>query len=154
MADILDSPEMQTQNSFFLFNLGVHYSISLNFTTYKGLIDNLVKLIKSKMNHKNENMATPVWKTTTSIEKEKTHKMYAELRKNVTHWRFHTHQVMQQSLNTSLLRYYCLSARVGLSIKSADVTLACQFTIINSNKGDDHLITMIFSKYSTCCLHW
>ena len=94
MADILDSPEMQTQNSFFLFNLGVHYPISLNFTTYKGLIDNLVKLIKTKMNHKNENMVTPVWKTTTSIEKEKTHKMYAELTKNVTHWRFHTHQVM------------------------------------------------------------
>ena len=96
MADILDSPEMQTQNSVFLFNLGVHYHLSLNFTTYKGLIDNLVRLIKSKMEHKNENMATPVWKTTTSIEREKALKIYKELPKNVTFGRFHTHQVMKR----------------------------------------------------------
>ena len=93
MNDILDSPDLRTGKSVFLFNLGVHYPISLNFTTYKDLIDNVVKLIKTKITNRNGNMAVPIWKTTTSIEKEKTHKMYAELPRNVTHWRFHTHQV-------------------------------------------------------------
>ena len=93
MADVLDSPEMQTLNSVFLFNLGVHYSVSLNFTSYKGLIDNAVRLINRKVRQRNKNLAIPVWKSTTSIEREKTYKMYAELPKNVTHGRFHTHQV-------------------------------------------------------------
>lgn len=93
MNEILDSPDMKTQNSVFLFNLGVHFSISLNFTTYKHLIDNVVKLIQSKTVQENGNMAMPIWKTTTSIEKENVHKMFAELPRNKTHWRFHTHQV-------------------------------------------------------------
>ena len=93
MSDILDSPDMRTQNSVFVFNLGVHYSISLNFTTYKDLIDSVVKLIKNKIEHGHGHTAVPVWKTTTSIEKENTHKMFAELPRNKTHWRFHTHQV-------------------------------------------------------------
>lgn len=94
MNDILESPDMRTQNSVFLFNLGVHYSISLNFTTYKDVIDNVVELIKSKIAYGNGNIAVPVWKTTTSIEKEKTNKMHSDLPRNKTDWRFHTHQVL------------------------------------------------------------
>lgn len=94
MADVLDSPEMQTPNSVFLFNLGVHYSVSLNFTSYKGLIDNAVRLINRKVGRRNKNLAIPVWKSTTSIEREKMYEMYAELPKNVTYGRFHTHQVI------------------------------------------------------------
>ena len=93
MTEILDSADMKTHNSVFLFNLGVHFSVSLNFTTYRHLIDNIVKLVKRKTFEKNENTAIPIWKTTTSIEKENVHKMYAELPRNITHWRFHTHQV-------------------------------------------------------------
>lgn len=93
MSKIFDSPDMKKQDSVFLFNLGVHYSVSLNFTTYRHLIDNVVRLIKSKTDHSNGNMAMPIWKTTTSIEKEMCHKMFAELPTNKTHWRFHTHQV-------------------------------------------------------------
>lgn len=94
IADVLDSPEMQTPNSVFLFNLGVHYSVSLNFTSYKGLIDNAVRLINRKVGRRNKNLAIPVWKSTTSIEREKMYEMYAELPKNVTYGRFHTHQVI------------------------------------------------------------
>ena len=93
MTTILDTPDMRSQNSVFLFNIGVHYPISINFTTYKDLIDSVVKLIKSRVDVGNQNMPIVVWKTTTSIEKEKTHLMFAELPKNKTHWRFHTHQV-------------------------------------------------------------
>ena len=93
MNTIFHSPHMKIHNSVFLFNLGVHYSISLNFTTYKHLIDEVIKLIQRKIVQEEGNMAMRIWKTTTSIEKENVHKMFAELPKNKTHWRFHTHQV-------------------------------------------------------------
>ena len=93
MSEILNSSDLKTQDSVFLFNLGVHYSVSLNFTTYRRLIDNVVKLVKKKLDNTMENMPILIWKTTTSIEKEMVHKMYAELPRNKTHWRFHTHQV-------------------------------------------------------------
>ena len=93
MSEILNSSDLKTQDSMFLFNLGVHYSVSLNFTTYRRLIDNVVKLVKKKLDNTMENMPILIWKTTTSIEKEMVHKMYAELPRNKTHWRFHTHQV-------------------------------------------------------------
>ena len=76
---------MRSQNSVFLFNIGVHYTISINFTTYKDLIDSVVKLIKSRVDVGNQNMPIVIWKTSTSIEMEKTYLK--------THWRFHTYQV-------------------------------------------------------------
>ena len=93
MSEVLDSPHMKTHNSVFLFNLGVHYSISLNFTTYKHLMDEVIKLIQRKIVQEEGNMAMAIWKTTTSIEREKVYKMFAELPKNKTNWRFHTYQV-------------------------------------------------------------
>ena len=82
---MFDSPDMRSQNSVFLFNIGVHYAMSINFTTYKDLIDSAVKLIKSRVDAGNQNVPIVIWKTTTSIEKEKTYLK--------PHWRFHTHQV-------------------------------------------------------------
>ena len=84
---------MRGQNSVFVFNLGVHYSMSLNFTTYRDLVDSVIILLKRNVDVQNNNKPIVIWKTTTSIEKEKTHLMFAELPKNKTHWRFHTHQV-------------------------------------------------------------
>jgi len=115
MNDILESPDMRTQNSVFLFNLGVHYSISLNFTTYKDVIDNVVELVKSKIAYGNGNTAVPVWKTTTSIEKEKTNKMHSDLPRNKTDWRFHTHQRLE------LFHKYAVSAMCKAGILVLDV---------------------------------
>ena len=92
-TNILDSPDMRRQNSVFLFNLGVHHSISLNFTTYRDLVDSVITLLRRKVEVQHNNKPIVIWKTTTSIEKEKTHLMFAELPRNKTHWRFHTHQV-------------------------------------------------------------
>ena len=50
LTNILDSPDMRRQNSVFLFNLGVHYPISLNFTTYRDLVDSVIKLLRRKAN--------------------------------------------------------------------------------------------------------
>lgn len=115
MADILDSPDMKTHNSVFLFNLGVHFYISLNFTTYRRLVDNIVKLLKRKTIEKDGDMAIPIWKTTTSIEKENVHKMYVELPRNLTHWRFHTHQRLE------LFHKYAVSAMCKAAIPVLDV---------------------------------
>ena len=93
LTNILDSPDMRRQNSVFLFNLGVHYPISLNFTTYRDLVDSVITLLRRKVEVQHNNKPIVIWKTTTSVEKEKTHLMFAELPRNKTHWRFHTHQV-------------------------------------------------------------
>ena len=42
LTNILDSSDMRGQNSVFVFNLGVHYSMSLNFTTYRDLVDSVI----------------------------------------------------------------------------------------------------------------
>lgn len=117
MASVLDSPGLKHQNSLFLFNLGVHYHISINFTTFKDLIDNVVKLINNKVLQKGENVTIfPVWKTATSIEREKAHKLYPErLPTNVTHWRFHTHQRLE------LFSKYATSAMCKAGIPVLDV---------------------------------
>ena len=87
LTNILDSPDLRGQNSVFVFNLGVHYSMSLNFTSFRDLVDSVTMLLRRKVDVQNNNKPIVIWKTTTSIEKEKTQP------KNLTHWRFHTHQV-------------------------------------------------------------
>lgn len=87
MTNILDSPDMRGQNSVFVFNLGVHYSMSLNFTTYRDLVDSVIMLLRRKVHVQNNNKPIVIWKTTTFIEKEKTYP------KNLTGWRFETLQV-------------------------------------------------------------
>ena len=82
---------MRGQNSVFLFNLGVHYSISLNFTTFRDLVDSVIMLLRRKVDVQHNNKPIVIWKTTTSIEKEKTYP------KNLTRWRFHTRQVFASS---------------------------------------------------------
>ena len=75
----------------FLFNLGVHYSISLNFTTFRDLVDSVIMLLRRKIDVQHNNKPIVIWKTTSSIEKEKTSP------KNLTRWRFHTRQVSASS---------------------------------------------------------
>ena len=76
LTNILDSPDMRGQNSVFEFNLGVHYSMSLNFTTYRDLVDSVIIPLKRNVDVQNNNKPIVIWKTTTSIEKEKTCLLY------------------------------------------------------------------------------
>ena len=73
LTNILDSPDMRGQNSVFVFN--------------RDLVDSVIKLLKRNVDVQNNNKPIVIWKTTTSIEKEKTYP------KNLTRWRFHTRQV-------------------------------------------------------------
>ena len=88
--NILDSPDMRGQNSVVLFNLGVHYIISLNFTTYRDLVDSVIILLRRKVDVQHNNKPIVIWKTTTSVEREKA-------RKDLTHFRFYTRQVTASS---------------------------------------------------------
>ena len=87
---------MNRPESVFLFNLGIHYSVTLNFTTYNQLISNVIALLQKT--YLDEGSATAsryrvdlVWKSSTAIEKEKVHRYFGG--KNSTGWRFHTYQV-------------------------------------------------------------
>lgn len=109
-TNILDSPDMRRQNSVFLFNLGVHHSISLNFTTYRDLVDSVITLLRRKVEVQHNNKPIVIWKTTTAIEKEKT-LMFAVK----THWRFHTYQRLE------LFHKYATNAMCKAGIPVLDV---------------------------------
>ena len=92
ILDVLQRPEMQRQESVLLLNLGLHFPISVNFTTYQRLIDDLINTMKeTKVNSQGRRVpkykAKVIWKSSTAIHKEN-----AKV-KNKTNWRFFTTQV-------------------------------------------------------------
>ena len=62
---------MNRHGSVFLFNLGVHFPISLTFQSYSRVIDAVIKLLNEEDGGKRKYRSMPVWKSTTAIEKEK-----------------------------------------------------------------------------------
>ena len=75
--------------SVFFFNVGIHYSLVLNFTTYRRLIQSLITLLKlDSLGSK----ALQIWRSSTAIEREHLKKLYAG--DNLTKWRFHTSPVV------------------------------------------------------------
>ena len=85
LRGVLDTNVMRSPHNLLLLNLGLHYPISINFTTFQTLIDNVIKVLKSR-----EEGVGPrvIWKTTTSMHKEN-----AIPPRNLTHFRFSTEQV-------------------------------------------------------------
>ena len=89
---ILRRPLMQKEESVLLLNLGIHFPIGINFTTYQRLIGDLIENLKeTKVDSQGKRVpkykAKVIWKTSTAIHKEN-----ASV-KNKTHWRFFTTQV-------------------------------------------------------------
>ncbi|CAH3194372.1 unnamed protein product [Porites evermanni] len=85
IKQILTRPEMTGNHSVFFFNVGIHYSLVLNFTTYRRLIQSLITLLKrDSLGSK----ALQIWRSSTAIEREHLKKLYAG--DNLTKWRFHT----------------------------------------------------------------
>ena len=92
ILSVLQTPEMQRKESVLLLNLGLHFPISVNFTTYQRLIGGLInKLKETKVDSQGrifpKYKAKVIWKSFTAIHKEN-----AEV-KNKTNWRFFTRQV-------------------------------------------------------------
>ena len=92
---VLRHPLMQEQeSSALLLNLGIHYPIGVNFTTYQKLIGDLINKLKETRVDSQGNIvpkykAKIIWKTSSAIHKEKAQEL------NKTHWRFFTTQVYE-----------------------------------------------------------
>ena len=67
---VLKSSEMQTEGSLMILNIGLYYPQSVNFTTFQGLIRNLIHSLKKVEENKMNHRAKIIWKTTTSIHRE------------------------------------------------------------------------------------
>ena len=52
---VLDSLNMTGNQSVFFFNVGIHYSLSLNFTAYQMLIDRIIDILRRSTGNENEN---------------------------------------------------------------------------------------------------
>ena len=93
--NVLRNPLMQRKDSTLLLNLGIHFPIGVNFTTYQKLIDDVIYFLKeTEENAKGEGVpkykAKVIWKTLTAINKEKSKQL------NITNWRFFTTQVQSR----------------------------------------------------------
>ena len=93
ILDILRHPLMQQrESSVLLLNLGIHFPIGVNFTTYQKLINDLINKLKETRVDSQGNIvpkykAKIIWKTSSAIHKENAKEL------NKTHWRFFTTQV-------------------------------------------------------------
>ena len=90
---------MKENRSVFLFNIGIHYSRSLNLTTYQRLIDSVIKMLKQDSGTGDENRTQSsetlsIWRSSTAIEAENFGKTFWG--ENLTEWRFHNNPVSQE----------------------------------------------------------
>ena len=88
IQNALQSSNMRRNDSVLVLNLGLHYAMSINFTTYQELIKNVIRLVKNRGEFGCR--AKVIWKTSTAIHKEKEKKRV----KAETTWRFFTAQVI------------------------------------------------------------
>ena len=92
VVNVLRKPEMQKEESTLLLNLVLHFSKTVNFTTYQRLIDDLILVLKEKkLTHNGERVlkykAKIIWRSSTAICKERA----SSLKR--TDFRFYTSQV-------------------------------------------------------------
>ncbi|KAJ7374436.1 hypothetical protein OS493_007542 [Desmophyllum pertusum] len=76
IRSVLGRPEMQLQDSVLLLNLGLHYPVSVNFTTYQKVMADVIHILKetevnSQGNKIPKYKAKFIWKSTTAICKHK-----------------------------------------------------------------------------------
>ena len=94
--DILSQPDMDRPDSVLLFNMGIHYSLVLNFTQYQTLVSSMVRLLTETT----ADGVTPkykahvIWRGTTLIEREKlSREPWPAVEIDAPLFRFHTNQV-------------------------------------------------------------
>ena len=95
---VLDSLNMTGNQSVFFFNVGIHYSLSLNFTAYQMLIDSIIEILRRDTGTENESAlssrALSIWRSNAAIEAERFKDCFPQV--NYTAWRFFTNQVIIQ----------------------------------------------------------
>lgn len=95
---VLDSLNMTGNQSVFFFNVGIHYSLSLNFTAYQMLIDSIIEILRRDTGTENEgalsSRALHIWRSNAAVEAERFKDCFPQV--NYTEWRFFTNQVIIQ----------------------------------------------------------
>ncbi|KAL9954316.1 hypothetical protein ACROYT_G041837 [Oculina patagonica] len=76
LRSVLNRPEMQQKDSVLLLNLGLHYPVSVNFTTYQKVIADVINMLKeTEINSQGKRVpkykVKIIWKSTTAICKHK-----------------------------------------------------------------------------------
>lgn len=85
IVDVLRKPEMQKEDSTLLLNIGLHMAMTVNFTTYQRLIEDLINTLNktavdSRGKHVLKYKARVIWKSNTAAKKElEDHKNYVFL---------------------------------------------------------------------------
>ena len=95
---VLDSHDMRGNQSVFFFNVGIHYSLPLNFTAYQMLIDSIIKILRRDTDTENEgalkSRALFIWRSNAAVEAKGFEDFFSQV--NYTEWRFYTNQVIIQ----------------------------------------------------------
>lgn len=110
----LTRPDMLSTKSVFLFNLGVHFPISLSFVSYKKLIDSVIKMLLEtrtdfKGGYSKKFPSIPIWRSFTAIEQEFLGVKYGA--HNLTEFRFHTKPVSLSSYSVSFTLFQLSQSR-------------------------------------------
>ena len=94
----MDSLNMTGNQSVFFFNVGIHYSLSLNFSAYQMLIDSIIEILRRDTGTENEgalsSRALSIWRSNAAVEVERFKDCFPQV--NYTEWRFFTNQVIIQ----------------------------------------------------------
>ena len=89
---------MRGNQSVFFFNVGIHYSLPLNFTAYQMLIDSIIKILRRDTDTENEgalkSRALFIWRSNAAVEAKGFEDFFSQV--NYTEWRFYTNQVIIQ----------------------------------------------------------
>ena len=76
IRNVLNRTELQRQTSVLLLNLGLHYPVSVNFTTFQRIIGDVINILKeTELNPQGKEVpkykAKVIWKSTTALCKHK-----------------------------------------------------------------------------------
>ncbi|XP_031549949.1 uncharacterized protein LOC116287413 [Actinia tenebrosa] len=116
IRQLLENQDINQPDSIFVFSLGVHFPISLSFSSYQDLIESVILLLNEKKNGRKAFQGTAVWKSTTAIEKHKITRIpWPAKPLNYTMFRFLTTQRNQ------LFHTFSMSAMCKADIKVLDV---------------------------------
>ena len=89
LLDVISKPFFD-KNSVILFNAGLHYLESTNFSNYQKTIESLIRLVQeTKMVKRSDgNLLFPgemIWRTTTALNKQKLDGKHIQARRFLTH---------------------------------------------------------------------
>jgi len=77
ILDVVRKPEMQREDSVLLLHIGLHFPVSINFSTYQNLVDDIIgNLTETEVNSPGQRVpkyrAKVIWKTSAAVHHGKT----------------------------------------------------------------------------------